>query len=68
MPVKIKIVSDGTPIGTKVIDEETGETINGVVSVGWNICVGTGFARAYIELLNIPVELVGEIKEGDDDR
>lgn len=35
--MRVKIVSDGTRLGTKVVDAQTGEAIEGVVGVGWRI-------------------------------
>ena len=52
--VKLKIVSDGTNRGTKVIDE-MGNMIERVQSVQWSMKVGE-FSRATIEILDVPIE------------
>ena len=35
--IRLKITSDGTPTGTKVIDSKTGEEVEGIRSVEWSI-------------------------------
>lgn len=62
--MKIKIISDGTPQGTKVVNTETDERIEYVTSVQWKCEIGD-IARARIEFLAIPVELTGEVKEDE---
>ena len=53
----IKIVSDGTPKGTQVINEETGERLRNVKTVTWSIMAGKPFSLCYLELGNVPVEI-----------
>lgn len=38
--MKLKIVSDGTPTGTRVLDAATGEMVEGVTSVITTASVG----------------------------
>lgn len=52
----IKIISDGTPNGTKVIDLETGKIIHWVQEVTWRIDTDN-LAQVTIKVLNVPVEL-----------
>ena len=52
--MKLKIVSDGTNKGTKVVDE-MGNMVEHVQSVQWQISVGM-LSRATIELIDIPIE------------
>ena len=52
--MKLKIVSDGTDKGTKVIDE-MGNVVEHVLSVQWQISAGMR-SRATIELINVPIE------------
>lgn len=57
--MKLKILSDGTPRNTRVIDEETGESLDGVISIEWSM-VPSKEARLWLQMENIPVELVGD--------
>jgi hypothetical protein len=52
--MKLKIISDGTPKGTKVVDE-MGNRVEYVQSVQWSVKVGE-LSRATIEILDIPIE------------
>jgi hypothetical protein len=58
--MKIKIVSDGTPMGTKVVNAETGEAIKGVCGVSWSLSDNRSIGRAIVEFALVPVELVGD--------
>ena len=55
--MELKIISDGTSDGTKVVDWKTGEVLEGVTSVEWYIGVGE-IAVAKIELDRARVELI----------
>lgn len=59
--MKIKIISDGTVHGTEVVNAETGETIEGIVSIEWSIQVKRGepYARAIIKAIDVPIEFTG---------
>jgi len=60
--MEIKIISDGTPYGTKVINKETGETLDLIEHVSWDIdAKDTGLARATIRFVKTEVDLIGEI-------
>lgn len=59
--MKLKIVSDGTPHGTHVIDPETGARLKGVQRVEWGLAIG-GLATAVVTVLN--VELDADIDSG----
>jgi hypothetical protein len=54
----VKIVSDGTPCGTKVLRED-GSEIEGVSGINWNIEVDQ-FAVARIEIGVAEIEVRGE--------
>lgn len=54
--MKIKIISDGTGRGTRVVTED-GEVLERVLSIKWE-CVGRQDAVATIEVSRVPVELV----------
>jgi hypothetical protein len=58
----LKIVSDGTPGGTKVYnqdDEGNVSEIKYVQSVEWKISMG-GLAEVLIKAVKVPVEVSGE--------
>lgn len=52
--MKLQIVSDGTPRGTKVTDEE-GRFLERVQSIHWEIRQGS-FSHVTIELLDVPLK------------
>ena len=56
--MKLKIISDGTNTGTKLIDEDTGETISGISSLTWEASANEALTKITVELFNIPVEIV----------
>jgi len=57
--MRLKIVSDGTPVGTKIVDAETGKPIdNTVTKVTWVMDAGKTGTVITIETPDIPVELV----------
>jgi len=61
--MKLKVISDGTLNGTKVVDLETNENLNGVYEVTWQHGVGE-LPKATIRLYNIPVEIeCGDVKK-----
>ena len=62
--MRIKILSDGTPAGTKVVDTETGEVLEGVVSIKWSVTAEHEknqapyhHVRCWLEIEGTPVEL-----------
>lgn len=59
--MKVKIVSDGTPQGTKAISLETNEVIENVTRIFWNMDVHS-FAKAHIEIINCETEIETEGK------
>lgn len=60
---RYRIVSDGTPMGTKVFDGAGQQLDMGwVTKVGWSI-EGGGIATATITVANVEVELVGDAQE-----
>jgi hypothetical protein len=58
--MRIKIVSDGTSQGTKVIDEATGEALHYVSRIEWELIAGAHIATAHITVLGVPVEITTE--------
>ncbi len=53
--MKLKITSDGTNKGTRLIDEN-GENIIGVVGIKWEGHIKEGTTKAVIEFVDIPME------------
>jgi hypothetical protein len=60
--MRIKIVSDGTSAGTKVVDEKTGETVEGVLMISWSVSTEDTGARVLMELLGVPCDIVTEAR------
>jgi hypothetical protein len=60
---RIKIVSDGTNLGTHVIDTATGEELKGVRAVSWSCDAGTRLASATLEVVGLDVEVESELPE-----
>lgn len=58
--MKLKIISDGTNAGTKLINEDTGEAIHLIQKLSWECNVEDMVSKVTIELLNIPVEIVSK--------
>lgn len=57
--MKVKIISDGTPPGTRVVNADTGEPIEHVTAIEWKIDV-RDLATAVIRLRDVDVDVVGE--------
>lgn len=50
--MKLKIVSDGTNVGTKVIDEDTGEELqNKITSLSWELDAKHGIAKVQLGII-----------------
>ena len=62
MTNSIKIISDGTVAGTKVVDEND-LPLKDISRITWTVSAEDTLATATIEFINIPVELEGEINE-----
>jgi hypothetical protein len=56
--MKLKIVSDGTNSGTRLIDEDTGEMVHKIQKLTWSTDVENWIATTTIELVDVPVEIV----------
>lgn len=60
MSVRVKVVSDGTPAGTKVINADTGEDLGLPISaITWHID-GDSAGQALVRLTLVQVEVEGE--------
>jgi hypothetical protein len=59
--MKLKIISDGTNAGTHLIDEDTGEIINKISKITWEIDAKEDWiSKTTVELTNVPVEIVSK--------
>lgn len=58
--MKLKVVSDGTPQGTKVLNAETGEEVDNVYAVTWEARADKPESMAQISLAKIEIEALGE--------
>ena len=55
--MKLKIVSDGTRAGTKVVDADTGEVLEGVHMLSWGFSAGDQMADAMIAVEGVQVDI-----------
>jgi hypothetical protein len=67
--MRLKIISDGTPTNTQVVNAETGEILEGVVNIKWSVQHhhegGSAYhdVRCWLEIENTPVEVeAGQLK------
>jgi len=58
--MKVKIISDGTPKGTHVIDIDTGKELEGVQAIKWEIQTDY-MAKVTLELSRIDIEIIWEV-------
>jgi hypothetical protein len=65
--MKVKIISDGTINGTTIVDEKTGEPLSGVRSIMWSLDIDMMLAKVVVELIKIPVEVVGDLEIKEDE-
>ena len=56
--MRVRIVSDGTAQGTKVVNADTGEEVEKVLFVSWGLVVEDGTSTAMCELRNVPCDIV----------
>jgi len=64
MNTKVKLISDGTPIGTKLVDPETLEPLpimQHVRAIRWRIDEG-GLAVCEVDLICIEIDVAGEME------
>lgn len=70
--MRLKIISDGTNAGTKLIDEDTGEMVHLIQKLTWEADAKDFCTKVTVELINIPVEIVSkaevELLEFDNDK
>lgn len=56
--MRLKIISDGQGWNTRLVNAETGETIDGCSELTWHITHG-GEATVVAKFVDVPAELVG---------
>ena len=62
--MRLKIISDGTVDGTKVVSDETGELIDYVEAITWTIDAhSSNFAHGVFRVVNVPVEIVSDFQK-----
>lgn len=65
MNPKVRLISDGTPIGTKLVDAETGEPLpimDHVRAIRWRVEVGD-IAVCEVDLVRIEIDVLGEMAD-----
>lgn len=60
--MKLKLISDGTTQGTKVVDIKSGEMIENVYHIRWELTTG-GKSMMILDLVDIPAEVIGHAEE-----
>lgn len=60
--MKLKLISDGTNKGTKLIDEETGEMVHGISKISFKADVNDATTKVNVEFFNIPVDITSKAK------
>lgn len=66
--MKLQIESDGTSIGTKITDVETGEKLGYIQEITWKVSVDDPVAKCTLVIAKMPIKVLGidkEIKELD---
>jgi hypothetical protein len=58
--MRLKIISDGTQLGTKIINEETGDIVDNCVRLKFEIDMDKKLSNVELTLIKIPIEYIGE--------
>ena len=62
--MRVKIISDGTVHGTRVVDADNPErVIEGVVAVDWQLAVCDSTAIVTLCLDDVDIEVEGEVRQ-----
>ena len=56
--VKYKIISDGTSVGTKLIDIEAGKILTGIKEITWNCNADSLLSTCTVTLCNVEIDAV----------
>ena len=57
--IRIKIVSEGCGMSTKIINEETGEELTNVISVKWECNAPDELAFATLIIKDVKIDAIG---------
>lgn len=60
--MRLKIISDGTAHGTKIVDEKTGEAIENALMVSWSISTEEAQSVVMLELQGVSCDIVTEAR------
>lgn len=60
--MKLKLISDGTSVGSKLIDEDTGETVHGISKLIYEVDANELLSKVTVEFFNIPVEITSKFE------
>lgn len=55
--MKLKIVSDGTAPGTKLVDAVTGEAVDNVIDIIWTVSAVDMISKAIVHMLAVPIDV-----------
>lgn len=61
--MRVKIISDGTAVGTKLVNAETGELVENVTSLTWSATAGHGHGVANLTIEWVPAEIEADIDD-----
>ena len=61
--MRLKLISDGTPVGTSVVDADTGERVDLIQKVNYEIGVGDIYGRLTMEVMTEDVEIVCDVDD-----
>jgi hypothetical protein len=63
--MKVKIKSDGTLLGTKIMDAETGKELSNVRAFTISADADTQEFRVFLELFNVELEVKADAETGE---
>ena len=55
--MKLRVIGNGTAMGTRVIKADTGEELQGVLQIKWMIDAKTGLAEMELKLADIEIDI-----------
>ena len=67
-PLKVHIVSDGTPLGTHITNADTGEAITNVIAIRWSAGVDSPsiITMSLVDARGSTIDVVGETEQETD--
>jgi hypothetical protein len=60
--MRLKVISDGTPYGTHIVNAETGENVTNITGIRWSMQAGE-LAQATFDLDYVEAELEGDVED-----